>query len=80
MKIFKAIKKGFTLVELVIVIAVIAVLSAVLIPVFGNVVKDSRVSATKASLKTCTSNLIMYSLYNQVDYYTPSVIRDFFNS
>lgn len=80
MKIFKAIKKGFTLVELVIVIAVIAVLSAVLIPVFGNVVKDSRVSALKASLKTCTSNLIMYSLYNQVDYYTPSVIREFLKS
>ena len=80
MKIFKAIKKGFTLVELVIVIAVIAVLSAVLIPVFGNVVKDSRVSALKASLKTCTSNLIMYPLYNQVDYYTPSVIREFLKS
>ena len=80
MKIFKAIKKGFTLVELVIVIAVIAGLSAVLIPVFGNVVKDSRVSALKASLKTCTSNLIMYSLYNQVDYYTPSVIREFLKS
>lgn len=80
MKIFKAIKKGFTLVELVIVIAVIAVLSAVLIPVFGNVVKDSRVSALKASLKTCTSNLIMYATMNQVDYYTPTVIRDFLKS
>lgn len=80
MKIFKAIKKGFTLVELVIVIAVIAVLSAVLIPVFGNVVRDSKISALKASLKTCTSNLIMYSLYNQVDYYTPSVIREFLKS
>ena len=80
MKIFKAIKKGFTLVELVIVIAVIAVLSAVLIPVFGNVVKDSRVSALKASLKACTSNLIMYATMEQVDYYTPSVIRDFLKS
>lgn len=80
MKILKAIKKGFTLVELVIVIAVIAVLSAVLIPVFGNVVRDSKISALKASLKTCTSNLIMYSLYNQVDYYTPSVIREFLKS
>ena len=80
MKIFKAIKKGFTLVELVIVIAVIAVLSAVLIPVFGNVVKDSRVSALKASLKSCTSNLIMYATMEQVDYYTPSVIRDFLKS
>jgi len=80
MKILKAIKKGFTLVELVIVIAVIAVLSAVLIPIFGNVVKDSRISALRASLKTCSSNLVMYSLYNQVDYYTPSVIREFLKS
>ena len=30
-------KKGFTIVELVIVIAVIAILSAVLIPSFGGV-------------------------------------------
>ncbi len=84
MKVFKAmnkaIKKGFTLVELVIVIAVIAVLSAVLIPVFGNVVKDARVSSLKASLKACTSNLMMYATYNQVDYYTPAVIRDFLES
>lgn len=80
MKILKTIKKGFTLVELVIVIAVIAVLSAVLIPIFGNVVKDSRISALRASLKTCSSNLVMYSLYNQVDYYTPSVIREFLKS
>ena len=80
MKIFKAIKKGFTLVELVIVIAVIAVLSAVLIPVFGNVVRDSKISALKASLKTCTSNLIMYATLEQVDYYTPSVVRDFLKS
>lgn len=77
---FKKIKKGFTLVELVIVIAVIAVLSAVLIPVFGNVIKDSRVSSLKASLNTCTQNLIMYSLYNEVDYYTPAVVRDFVES
>lgn len=34
----KSKQKGFTLVELVIVIAVIAILSAVLIPTFSNVV------------------------------------------
>ena len=32
-------KKGFTIVELVIVIAVIAILAAVLIPTFSNLVK-----------------------------------------
>lgn len=34
-------KKGFTIVELVIVIAVIAILSAVLIPTFGTVIADA---------------------------------------
>ena len=38
-------KKGFTLVELVIVIAVIAILSAVLIPTFSSVTKKAKESA-----------------------------------
>ena len=37
-------KKGFTLVELVIVIAVIAILAAVLIPTFSNVVAKANAS------------------------------------
>lgn len=42
----KAVKRrGFTVVELVIVIAVIAVLAAVLIPAFGNAVEKARESA-----------------------------------
>ena len=38
-------KKGFTIVELVIVIAVIAILSAVLIPTFGGIVEKANDSA-----------------------------------
>ena len=38
-------KKGFTIVELVIVIAVIAILAAVLIPTFSNVVTKAKESA-----------------------------------
>lgn len=38
-------KKGFTLVELVIVIAVIAILAAVLIPTFSSVIKNANNSA-----------------------------------
>ncbi|MCQ2012346.1 prepilin-type N-terminal cleavage/methylation domain-containing protein [Clostridium butyricum] len=44
-------KKGFTLVELIIVIAVIAVLAAVAIPKFGAVKKDANLSADKANAK-----------------------------
>ena len=38
-------KKGFTIVELVIVIAVIAILAAVLIPTFSNVIQKAEASA-----------------------------------
>ena len=37
-------KKGFTIVELVIVIAIIAVLAAVLIPTFAGVIRKANVS------------------------------------
>ena len=44
-------KKGFTLVELVIVIAVIAILSAILIPTFGNVLNDANRTAAALNAK-----------------------------
>ncbi|MGN1039991.1 MAG: type II secretion system protein, partial [Candidatus Fimimonas sp.] len=40
----KRTRKGFTITELVIVIAVIAILAAVLIPTFGNVIANSKKS------------------------------------
>lgn len=43
----KANKKGFTIVELVIVIAVIAILAAVLIPTFNSVIKKANKSAAQ---------------------------------
>ena len=44
-------KKGFTIVELVIVIAVIAILSAVLIPTFSNVIENARSTANLQEAK-----------------------------
>ena len=44
-------KKGFTLVELVIVIAVIAVLAAVLIPTFTSVITTAKQSAKLQEIK-----------------------------
>ena len=51
-------KKGFTITELVIVIAVIAILAAVLIPTFSNVISNAKKSA---ALQTCSNAKKDYS-------------------
>ena len=45
-------KKGFTLIELIIVIAIIAILAAVAVPRFGAVRKNATVKADVANAKT----------------------------
>ena len=53
-------KKGFTIVELVIVIAVIAILAAVLIPTFSNVIDKAKDSAALSDAKNAmTADLIL---------------------
>ncbi|MBE6533156.1 MAG: prepilin-type N-terminal cleavage/methylation domain-containing protein [Ruminococcaceae bacterium] len=44
-------KKGFTIVELVVVVAVIAILAAVLIPTFSGVIKKANLTADQAAVK-----------------------------
>ncbi len=49
-------RKGFTIVELVIVIAVIAILATVLVPTFGNVIKDANDTALLQEVKNEYTN------------------------
>ncbi len=63
-------KKGFTLVELVIVIAVIAVLAAILIPTFGNVIKSARLEKARANANNATKQLRIEAVYDNVSYYS----------
>ena len=51
-------RKGFTIVELVIVIAVIAILATVLIPTFGNVVKKAQNAALIQEIKNEHTNYV----------------------
>ena len=51
-------RKGFTIVELVIVIAVIAILAGVLIPTFANVVSNAKESAALQEAKNMYSEYI----------------------
>ena len=52
-------KKGFTIVELVIVIAVIAILSAVLIPTFGGITTKAQASALAQEAKNAYTNYLI---------------------
>ena len=54
----KSNKKGFTIVELVIVIAVIAILAAVLIPTFSNLIKRANLSNDQSFVKNMNTILL----------------------
>ena len=54
-------KKGFTIVELVIVIAVIAILSAVLIPTFAGLIKKANISADHTLVRNLNTSLAISS-------------------
>ena len=51
-------KRGFTIVELVIVIAVIAILAAVLIPTFSNVIGNAKKSAALQEARNAWTNYL----------------------
>ena len=60
-------KKGFTIVELVIVIAVIAILSAVLIPTFGGITEKAQNSARDQEAKNAFTNYLIDCEANPVN-------------
>jgi len=53
-------KKGFTLIELVVVIAVIAILTAIAIPAFSNVMSQANASVDSANVRMLKSAGSMY--------------------
>ena len=50
-KLLKKDKKGFTLMETLIVVAIIAILVAIAIPIFSNALTRAKVSADKANVR-----------------------------
>lgn len=60
----KAVNKGFTLIELMIVVAVIGVLAAIAIPQYQKYVAKSEFAAAYASLAAAKTNLDDYVISN----------------
>ena len=63
----KRLKKGFTIVELVIVIAVIGILAGILIPTFSSVIKKSKVSSDQQAVRQMNTVLAVEGVMDDVD-------------
>ena len=53
-------QRGFTLVEVLIVVVIMAVLAATIIPQFADSTKDAKVSTAKFNLHTLRSQIELY--------------------
>lgn len=69
-------KKGFTIVELVIVIAVIAILAAVLIPTFGGVIEKANYSAAQQEARNLYTEYLANTENADMDIEYVEVVKD----
>ncbi|MBN1823960.1 MAG: prepilin-type N-terminal cleavage/methylation domain-containing protein [Endomicrobiales bacterium] len=66
--------KGFTLIELMIVVAIIGILSAIAIPKFADLIRKSNEGATKGNLGAIRSAISIY--YGEMEGWFPSPAED----
>ena len=59
---------GFTLIEIMIVVVILAVLAATIIPQFSTSVSDSKVSAMQTNLQSLRTQIQLYSLQHAGTY------------
>lgn len=56
-------QRGFTLVELMIVVAIIGILTAIAFPLYANIQARARVAKAQADVRTLASAVVVYSAH-----------------
>lgn len=69
-------QKGFTLVELLIVVIILGILAAVVIPQFNNAASESKESALVANLATVRQAIEMYKVQHNDDFPATAGLAD----
>lgn len=68
MRSYRSIQRGFTLVEILIVVIILGILAAIVIPQFTNASTEARESSTRSQVQTIRSQIELYKLQH-VDLY-----------
>lgn len=65
----RAAKKGFTLVEILIVVIILGILAAIVIPQFTQASTEAKVSNLRTNLQTIRSQLLLYKMQHDGEAY-----------
>lgn len=60
-------KKGFTLIEMLVVIAIIAVLVAIVVPTVSSSTTKAKAATDAANLRSITAEAMVYALEHKID-------------
>jgi general secretion pathway protein G len=70
MKAYRSVKRGFTLVEILIVVIILGILAAIVIPQFTNASTEARENSVRSQVQTLRSQVELYKLQHADAYPT----------